>query len=114
MDDNIRTKQALKIGIEGTNINSSAILNVTVDSESNKSPTIVLSSVITWQNNNFQTIGWTNASSTLISWLTSGYTLYKSDAKQYGKYLGMTIQSSNEPGFTYNGFEFEHELRTRF
>ena len=114
MEDNIRTKQALKIGIEGTNINSSAILNVTVDSESNKSPTIVLSSVITWQNNNFQTIGWTNASSTLISWLTSGYTLYKSDAKQYGKYLGMTIQSSNEPGFTYNGFEFEHELRTWF
>jgi len=50
----------------------------------------------------------------LISWLTSGYTLYKSDAQQYGKYLGMTIQSSNEPGFTYNGFEFEHELRTRF
>jgi hypothetical protein len=26
----------------------------------------------------------------------------------------MTIQSSNEPGFAYNGFEFEHELRTRF
>jgi hypothetical protein len=114
MDDNIRTKQALKIGIEGTNINSSAILNVTVDSESSKSPTIVLSSVLTWQNNNFQTIGWANATGTLISWLTSGYTLYKSDAKQYGKYLGMTIQSSNEPGFTYNGFEFEHELRTRF
>ena len=114
MEDNIRTKQALKIGIEGTNINSSAILNVTVDSETGKSPTIVLSSVITWQNSNFQTIGWTNASSTLISWLTSGYTLYKSDAQQYGKYLGMTIQSSNEPGFAYNGFEFEHELRTRF
>ena len=114
MEDNIRTKQALKVAIEGTNINSSAILNVTVDSESGQSPTIVLSSIITWQNNNFQTIGWTNASSTLISWLTSGYTLYKSDAQQYGKYLGMTIQSSNEPGFTYNGFEFEHELRTRF
>jgi hypothetical protein len=114
MEDNIRTKQALKVAVEGTNINSSAILNVTVDSESGQSPTIILSSIITWQNNNFQTIGWTNASSTLISWLTSGYTLYKSDAQQYGKYLGMTIQSSNEPGFTYNGFEFEHELRTRF
>ena len=114
MEDNIRTKQALKVAIEGTNINSSAILNVTVDSESGQSPTIVLSSVITWQNNNLQTIGWTNASSILISWVTNGYTLYKSDAKQYGKYLGMTIQSSNEPGFTYNGFEFEHELRTRF
>ena len=100
MEDNIRTKQALKVAIEGTNINSSAILNVTVDSETGKSPTIVLSSVITWQNSNFQTIGWINASSTLISWLTSGYTLYKSDAQQYGKYLGMTIQSSNEPGFT--------------
>jgi hypothetical protein len=39
--------------------------------------------------------------------------LYKTDAKQYGKYLGMTVTSTN-PGVVYNGFEYEHELRVRF
>jgi len=49
-----------------------------------------------------------------IGWLTtSGYALYKSDAQQYGKYLGLTM-TSNDPAFTINTFEFEHELRVRF
>ena len=114
MEDNIRTKQALKIGIEGTNINSAANLNVTVDSETGSSPSTLLTSLVGWQNNASQLISWSNASGTIIGWTTTGYSLFKSDAKQYGKYLGMTIQSSNQPGFVYNGFEFEHELRSRF
>ena len=114
MGDNIRTKQALKFGIEAT-LNQSATISVTVDSESGPSPTYTLSNanvqwlnnsntVITWQNNSLQTIGWL---------FSSGYALYKSDAQQYGKYLGLTVTSSN-PNFTYNTFEFEHELRVRF
>ena len=114
MDDNIRTKQALKIGIEGTNTNAAANLNVTVDSEAGSSPTVVLTSVVGWQNNASQIVQWANATGTIIGWTTTGYSLFKSDAKQYGKYLGMTIQSSSTPGFVYNGFEFEHELRVRF
>jgi len=114
MDDNIRTKQALKIGVEATNTNSSAVLSTTVDSEAGSSPVVLLSSVVGWQNNASQIIQWANATGTIIAWSTTGYTLYKSDAKQYGKYLGMTIQSSSTPGFVYNGFEFEHELRVRF
>ena len=114
MEDNIRTKQALKIGIEGTNINAAANLNVTVDSETGSSPSTLLTSLVGWQNNASQLISWSNASGTIIGWTTTGYSLFKSDAKQYGKYLGMTIQSSNQPGFVYNGFEFEHELRSRF
>jgi hypothetical protein len=114
MEDNIRTKQALKVGIEGTNTNSAANLNVTVDSETGSSPSTLLTSLVGWQNNASQLISWSNASGTIIGWTTTGYSLFKSDAKQYGKYLGMTIQSSNQPGFVYNGFEFEHELRSRF
>jgi len=114
MDDNIRTKQALKIGIEGTNTNAAANLNVTVDSEAGSSPTVVLTSTVGWQNNASQIVQWANATGTIIGWTTTGYSLFKSDAKQYGKYLGMTIQSSSTPGFVYNGFEFEHELRVRF
>jgi hypothetical protein len=44
---------------------------------------------------------------------SNGYALYKSDAQQYGKYLGLTM-TSTDPGFVVNTFEFEHELRVRF
>jgi hypothetical protein len=63
-------------------------------------------------------VDWTNTVGNILSWVTSqsggaGYFLYKSDAKMYGKYLGMTITSTATP-FTINGFEYEHELRARF
>ena len=113
MNDPIRTKQALKFGIEAT-LTTGGTLTVTVDSESGSSPQYVLNNSVTWYNNSGQTITWTNNSSATIGWLTSaGYALYKSDAQQYGKYLGLTVTSSN-PAFTYNTFEFEHELRVRF
>ncbi len=113
MNDPIRTKQALKFGIEAT-LTTGGTLTVTVDSESGSSPQYVLNNSVTWYNNSGQTITWTNNSSATIGWLTSaGYALYKSDAQQYGKYLGLTVTSS-DPAFTYNTFEFEHELRVRF
>jgi hypothetical protein len=113
MGDSIRTKQALKFGIEATLTNASS-LYVTVDSESGSSPTYTLDNAVTWYNNSFTTITWKNNSNATIGWLISnGYALYKSDAQQYGKYLGLTI-TSNSAGFVYNTFEFEHELRVRF
>jgi archaellum component FlaF (FlaF/FlaG flagellin family) len=113
MGDPIRDKQALKIGIEATLSNSGA-LTVTVDSENNSSPQYTLSNFVTWTNNLGNVISWSNASSTIINWSTStGYQLYKTDAQQWGKYLGMTV-TSTYPGFTINGFEYEHELRARF
>jgi hypothetical protein len=113
MGDTIRTKQALKFGIEAT-LTTGGTLTVTVDSENGSSPQYILNNAVTWLNNIGQTITWTNNSSVTIGWLTSnGYALYKSDAQQYGKYLGLTI-TSNDPALTYNTFEFEHELRVRF
>lgn len=113
LTDVIRDKQALKMGIEAT-LTNGLILNVTVDSQSNVSPTYSLTNVVTWYNNSGTTIGWINNSSTLIGWYGgSGYQLYKSDAQQYGKYLGLTL-TSNSAGFTYNTFEMEYELRARF
>ena len=113
MGDPIRTKQALKFGIEAT-LTNAATLNVTVDSEAGSSPTYVLDNSVTWYNNNGTTITWKNNSGATIGWITSnGYALYKSDAQQYGKYLGLTITSNNS-AFVYNTFEFEHELRVRF
>jgi hypothetical protein len=113
MKDPIRTKQALKFGIEAT-LTTGGTFNVTVDSESGSSPTYVLNNTVTWYNNLGTTITWLNNSSVTIGWLTSnGYALYKSDAQQYGKYLGLTM-TSTDPGFVVNTFEFEHELRVRF
>jgi hypothetical protein len=113
MGDTIRTKQALKFGIEAT-VSNSATLLVTVDSEQGSSPVYTLTNTTTWINNLGNVINWINNSSVVIPWTyASGYALYKSDAQQYGKYLGLT-QTSNSPAFTVNTFEFEHELRVRF
>mgnify|MGYP006278990173 CR=1 FL=1 len=114
MKDPIRTKQATKIGIEAT-LTNAAQITVTVDSETGSSPALTLGQLATWINNNSITIPWQNNSLQTIGWAAggSGYTLYKSDARQYGKYLGMTVTSAS-PGIVYNGFEYEHELRVRF
>lgn len=114
MKDPIRTKQALKIGVEATLTNASSI-TVTVDSEQGQSDPVVLGQTVEWINNFSVVIPWVNNSLQTVSWfpLSSGYTLYKNDARQYGKYLGMTVTSTNA-GIVYNGFEYEHELRVRF
>ena len=114
MTDPIRTKQALKIGIEATApANGVVDMSATIDNENRSSSPYNLTSLISWQNISLQTIPWSNSSGVLIGWGTSGYALYKTDAQQYGKYLGITVTSSN-PGYVINGFEFEHELRVRF
>ena len=113
MGDPIRTKQALKFAIEATTV-SGVELNVTVDSEQGSSPPYVLGNYVTWYNSSSNIIPWINNSSTVISWIGGiGYELYKSDAQQWGKYLGLT-QTSNSASFVVNTFEFEHELRVRF
>ena len=112
MGDPIRDKQALKIGVEATST-AGATVQATVDSENRSSAPITLSSFVTWYNLNNQTIPWTNNSNVTIGWISTGYFLYKSDAQQYGKYLGMTL-TSNSSAFVYNGMNFEHELRARY
>ena len=113
MKDPIRTKQALKVGIEAT-LTSAAELTVTVDSETGSSLPVALGQLVTWVNNLSNVISWTNNSSAVITWYGGGgYTLYKTDARQWGKYLGMTVTSTGA-NFVINGFEYEHELRVRF
>ena len=113
MTDPIRTKQALKVGIEAT-IANGAFLYVTIDSETGSSPTYNLGNFVQWLNNFGNPISWTNNSTTIIQWFGGqGYVLYKTDAQQWGKYLGMTV-TSNASAMVINGFEYEHELRVRF
>ena len=113
LGDPIRTKQALKFGVEAI-LSQSASFFITVDSEQGSSPVYTLNNSITWINNLGTVIPWLNNSAATISWLQSnGYFLYKSDAQQYGKYLGLTLTSS-DPNFVISTFELEHELRVRF
>ena len=114
LTDPIRTKQALKIGVEATiSANSVGTIQATVDSENASSSIITLTNGVFWVNNFLQTITWTNNSGQTVAWTPTGYALYKYDAQQYGKYLGFTVTSVS-PAFTYNGFQLEHELRVRF
>jgi hypothetical protein len=112
MNDPIRDKQALKAAIEVTTT-SVGTFGVTIDSEIKSSATAIGISYVSWVNNADTTITWTNNSGTTINWFNSGYTLYKSDAQQYGKYLGLTVSASSSL-FTLNTLELEYELRARF
>jgi hypothetical protein len=115
MGDPIRTKQALKFGIEAQ-LQASSTLFVSVDNEQGTGATgaYTVDNTVTWLNNYQQAVTWQNNSLQTVGWETAyGYALYKSDAQQYGKYLGLTI-NSNSAGYTVNTFEFEHELRARF
>lgn len=112
LTDIIRDKQALKLGIEATTSNA-VILSTTVDSEYQSSPVYTLTNNVTWTNNISSIIPWTNNSLATVGWVRTGYELFKSDAQQYGKYLGYTITSTS-PNFVFNTLELEYELRARF
>jgi hypothetical protein len=114
LGDNIRTKQALKFGIEASLNQSGVVLNATIDSELKSSVNYELGNYVGWVNIYGTTIPWQNSSLVVVPWAGGvGNQLYKTDAQQYGKYLGLTIKSTDSSS-TYNGFEFEYELRTRF
>jgi len=114
MGDPIRDKQALKFAFEATSPSDvPATFNVTVDSERGASPTYTVYNSVSWINNNLQTIGWVNNSSATVVWVATGYQLYKNDAQQWGKYLGLTITATS-PQWVLHGIEFEQELRARF
>ena len=112
LGDPIRDKQALKFGLEAT-ITGSGEIDATIDSEVGSSPVYALANGIGWLNNSGQTILWSNNAAATIGWINAGYQLYKTDAQQWGKYLGVTL-TSNSPGITYSTVEMEHELRARF
>lgn len=116
LGDPIRTKQALKVGIEATLANS-ILLTATIDSENQTSPVIYLSNSIIWTNYLNNPIDWVNNSSQVVLWSPTNqinsYYLYKADAPMWGKYIGVTLTATGAD-YTINGFQLEHELRVRF
>jgi hypothetical protein len=119
MGDPIRDKQALKVGIEATLSTGFASFDAFIDSENQQSPVISFANSVEWINNLGNPIAWTNSGGSVIGWTSifipggNQYYLYRSDARMYGKYLGVTLTGTTTP-FTINGFQLEHELRARF
>jgi hypothetical protein len=117
MNDVIRDKQALKLGMEAIFGNLGCAVTITTDNENGlgNAGTYTATNFIPWQNNKGGIISWQNNSNQVIQWLggLDGFWLYKSDAQQYGKYLGFTI-TSNSPAFTISTLEYEYETRARF
>ena len=117
MNDTIRDKQALKWGLEAILGVTGSTVTVTVDNETGlgNASTYLATNFISWQNIYKTTIGWKNNSNVAIGWVNNitGYYLYKYDAQQYGKYLGLTLQSQS-PALIYSTLEMEYELRARF
>jgi hypothetical protein len=113
LGDPIRTKQATKFAVEATTTSVTTI-TATVDSEIGSSPTYnVASNVVLWVNNSQQVVNWLNNVLNVVTWASPGYSLYRSDAAQWGKYIGLTI-TSGYFGITYNTLELEYEKRARF
>ena len=117
MNDTIRDKQALKWGLEAILGATGGTVTVTVDNETGlgTAGTYVATNFIDWKNDSGTLIGWKNDNNLSIGWtgLVTGYYLYKYDAQQYGKYLGLTLQSQS-PALIYSTLEMEYELRARF
>jgi hypothetical protein len=119
MGDPIRDKQALKLGVEATLSTGFASFDAFMDSENQQSPAIPFANSVEWINNLGNPIAWTNSGGSTVGWTSifipggNQYYLYRSDARMYGKYLGVTLTGTTTP-FTINGFQLEHELRARF
>jgi hypothetical protein len=119
MGDPIRDKQALKLGVEATLSTGFASFDAFIDSENQQSPAIPFANSVEWINNLANPIAWTNSGGAIVGWTSifipggNQYYLYRSDARMYGKYLGVTLTGTTTP-FTINGFQLEHELRARF
>jgi hypothetical protein len=92
-------------------------IDVTVDSESASSPVTTLSNIQTvqWSNNLGSIIPWSNNTPAIVGWgnVVTGYYLYRYDAQQWGKYIGLTITSTS-PNFIVSGVQYQTELRASF
>lgn len=118
MGNIIRDKQALKFGVEAVLQSvSGSYIDVSVDSENSSSQyqTLYNSKPITWENNVRNAVAWSNYLDYTVTWgqIINGYYLYRYDAQQWGKYIGLTIASAS-PNFIVSGIQYQTELRASF
>jgi hypothetical protein len=105
LKDVVKTKQAEAIGFE-SNGSLGGTVTATVDMVSNQAPflqtntyTVPLGAPIQWVNVSGVVIPWLNNVGATIPWVNGGsYLMQMQDAEGFGKYLGMTLTSSDVTG----------------
>lgn len=116
MGDTIRDKQLIRYGFEVTMTNYLAsTFTATLDTETvSTTPVALPLGSISWINQSNTLVNWINNSSAVVSWTNNSYQLLSGDATAWGKYLGMTLASTEGSSFQLSGFLLEYEFRARW
>ena len=111
MEDPLRVKQVLKLGVEATTLVGSSAIGISIDSEyAYQTGTINLGNTVQWVNNSGAFVSWINNIGAPVAWGASGYSFSKFDSSNYGNYVGLTL-TSNSPQIDYSGFHMQYEMR---
>ncbi len=107
MDDMTEGKQITKFGFEMNVIDSDGEVNFQIDSISaegvsafitSESYSVPVSATVEWINDFDDVIEWDNDSDIAVGWLGNGYFITMQDGSEDGKYIGITMSSSNVTG----------------
>jgi hypothetical protein len=107
-------KQVLKTGVETSLPVAVENISLTVDSEyASNTATLTATNLIDWVNATGTVVPWTNNSGTVIGWLASGFVWFRGDVSNYGKYIGLTFNSTSA-GMDIISLQAQYELRARW
>lgn len=115
MGDSLSDKQAIRVGFEATISGYRGSFSSTVDTEQSELPTTISSSLgrVVWLDANNVSVNWINNLSNQVFWINTNYNLFNGDATAYGKYMGLTFNSTSA-SYQLSGFIIEYELRARW
>lgn len=114
MEDVTRDKQITKFGLEMGVVDSVGQITVQIEALTSQAPgagegdqggtyemdsyTIDASGLVTWLNNLDTVVLWENNALDIVGWFGTGYFLDMQDGTGFGKYIGLTISSQNVRG----------------
>lgn len=120
MQDLTKDKQITKFGFECNIPDISGTINITIDALASTPPysttesyDIPVSSAVQWINNFDEVVSWVNDLGQVVDWLGSGYFMDMEDGTQFGKYIGITMSSSDVTG-SINSQMLEYTYRVQW
>lgn len=117
MGDTIRDKQIIRMGFEVTissYLGSSFAATVDTETQELATPISLAAGSVGWINNSNATVVWQNNSLVTLAWVNVNYQLINATATAWGKYLGLTISSTQGSIYQLSGFLIEYEFRARW
>lgn len=120
MDDVTKDKQITKFGFECTIPETEGTITFTILALSSTPPytstqvyDVPVSSAVEWINNFEEIVLWTNNSGAVVNWLGSGYFMNMQDGTEFGKYIAVSMSSSDVTG-SINSEMLEYEYRVQW